>query len=65
MVLGGRLSSISSCLCRPQDALHKTGFVNFGSGLLDRFSVDQRENNAAAHYENVMLVQLRLFEIVF
>ena len=64
MVLGRRLRSISSCMCHLQDALHKAGFINFGSGLLDRFAVDQRENYAVAHYKNVMLVQLRLFEIV-
>ena len=66
MILGiRRLSPISPCVCHLQDALHKTGFINFESGLLDRFAVDQRENYAVAHYKNVMLVQLRLFEIVF
>ena len=66
MILGiRRLSPISSCMCRLQDALHKAGFINKGRDLLDRFAVDYRENNAAAHYENVTLVQLHLFEIVF
>ena len=54
MVLGRRLSPISSFMCLLQDALYKTGFINCGSGLLDRFAVDQRKNNAAGHYENVM-----------
>ena len=40
MLLGRRLS-ISSSMCYLQDGLHKTGFINCGSGLLDPFAVDQ------------------------
>ena len=49
------ITVISSYMSSLQDGLHKAGFIDRGSGLLDPFPSDLRINAAAGNYENVAL----------